>query len=279
MFRKITTIAAALAVPAAGFAGAATLGSGVATAGGTAPAAITCALGGSLTFAAPGLSSAGNVSATAKTSTTNVTVTSSSTGCDPSVTFAVTQADTKCAATTLTPVSLGGTTLPPPSAGLAACAALAGTKAASKDYQYGSAWGFADGSSTSGIVTALKKGVSVTDHGTAYTLIPSAVSQILPGGVCGPYAAGFAATGSVKKFTSTTFTMNLCLGTDTTTGALNTEGQTLVGVEYPAVHTDGTSTDNFFLDLAVEVADAGFTLPDTFDITGANLAGSSLTIS
>jgi len=222
MIRKMLVIAAAVAMPAAGFAAVtAVTGAGIASAKTTPPPLTTgtCAIGGSLAFNTPGITQYGTAVKIKSTSTT-VTMTSSGTGaCAASTTSVITQKAVKCKVITYVPIVVSGITLDPSSNLLNDC-----TGTGAKGDLYGSAWAFGGGEdvsgvsspATAGILTALKKGVAYNDNGTTVTLIPTVATQITPGGVCGS-EAGFALSGTIKK-QSDTWALNLCLGSDSGTG-------------------------------------------------------------
>ena len=195
MIKKLLMVAAAIAMPATAVAGIAVT-SGVA--GAKAPVVLptTCAVTGSVTFPAPGLSQIGAVEASSKSTTTASS--SASGGCTGTNSQTIVSKSTvKCKSQPTT----------------APCTSTEG-------YVYDTDGSFAAG--TANLAKAVKKGLAVTDNGVALTLVPTAgtgVSLVLPGSVCGSNA-GFQLTGTVKKATDT-FTATVCLTTDTGT---NTSG-------------------------------------------------------
>jgi len=272
MIRKMLVAGAAAVLPVTGLAGAALVAtSGVAGAGAPAVQAIHCNVSGTIAFGGGGIKSTGNVNSDSKTTSvvTLNSATGSDAGCSGSATVSnITQSATKCkSVVTLGPVTLLGLTVYPSQTYLPNC------DAASKLKENNSAWGFLGGvavggvtnSTTDGIATALSKGVPYTDNGVALTLLvnqtPGAgVTQILPGGVCGS-GAGFQVNGTVKKATTHTWTLDLCLSGD----------------------SGANTTNNFLSDLTAEVlSTAGATTPfaDGINVATAtvNPSGSSLTI-
>jgi len=244
MIRKMLVASAAAVLPITGLAGVALVASsGSAGAAGVkpTPTPVTCAIGGSIGFSGNGISVDGDAN-TSKTATTNVTMTSSTTGCAASTTVAITQKSTKCTAISFGSVSAAGLTIYPETGttasgpynatdvipGCAPTVIKPGKTKATKNYLGNTAWGFAGGElvngvstpSTAGILAALKKGTPFNDNGTTWTLLPTAVNQELPGGICGA-GAGFSITGGIKKATGAAFNLTLCLSGDTGTNTTN----------------------------------------------------------
>jgi len=231
MIRKIVMASAIAVMPIAGLAVVSL--PGVATAGGTPPAAATCTLGGSLSFPNGGLSMFGD---NAKSGSSAVNISSSSadcTGTNSNITIKTKSAKCKAPVTTASFVDSGITVYPAsniyvpqlPSGGtLPVCAPVGGKP--SKNDEADSAWSFAGGVAVNGVQTStasqlpaeLKKGVPIVDNGVTYTLLVTAAAQISPSGACGSNV-GFQLNGDVKKFTSTTWTANVCLTNDTATGS------------------------------------------------------------
>jgi hypothetical protein len=171
-------------------------GAGVAGAKAAPPQALTCAVGGTVTFAGPGLSKNGSISAS-KTSTTTSVTNYTGTGCGAPNTQNITSKSTKCPKVA---APATGTCIKP-------------------NYLYDTTTSFITGGTTD-ITKALKKGIATTDHGQAVTLKVSGATVIDPGGACGVNESGFSVTGTVKKATNT-WTLTLCLGTDTGTNTNN----------------------------------------------------------
>jgi hypothetical protein len=164
------------------------------------PQALSCAVSGTVTFAAPGLSYNGTVSAS-KTSTTTSYTTYAGAGCGAPNTQTITAKSTKCPKVA---APATGTCIKP-------------------NYLYDTTSSFISGGTTD-IQKALKKGIATTDHGQAVTLKlakPVGATVIDPGGACGTNESGFSVTGAVKKYSTTTWTLTLCLGTDTGTNTNN----------------------------------------------------------
>ena len=246
MIRKMLVAGAAAVLPVTGLAGAAIVAtSGVAGAGAPTVAAITCKVGGTVEFGGGGIKSTGNVNSDAK-STSIVTlnaVAGSDAGCQNTATVSnIVQKTTKCNA----PVTLGtalfsGVPLTPAQTTLPNCGAT------SKLKENNSAWGFLGGvqvagvttSATDGIAVALKKGIAYTDNGVALTLLVNqaagtGVTAVTPGGACGT-GIGFEVNGTVKKATTHTWKLDMCISGDSGTG----------------------TTNNFLGDLATEVFSTG----------------------
>ncbi len=192
MIKKMLMVAAAIAMPVTAVAGVAVT-SGVAGAKAPVVTPTTCAITGSVTFPAPGLSKIGSVEASSKSSTASTTTASG--GCTGTNTETIVSKSTvKC--------KTQPTTAP--------CTSTSG-------YVYDTESGFA--TSVPALAKAVKKGLVVTDAGVSLTLVPTpstGVSEILPGSTCGSNV-GFLLSGTVKKATNT-FTATVCLTTDTGTG-------------------------------------------------------------
>ncbi len=162
-----------------------------------------CTVSGNVVFQAPGLSKAGDISATAKTSTTTAT-SSFGGGCTGSTgTLNITSKNTKCKG----PNDPSGTSCE-----------------AKKTYSYDTEGGFAS-TGTSSILKSLKK-LNFTLNGVAYQTKSTGASSISctdsvspPGGVA--TEVGFEITGSVKgpkNDKGESVTLKACLGTDTGPG-------------------------------------------------------------
>ena len=272
MIRKIVLATAIAFVPVASVV---TVGlSGVASAHGSPPAAVTCVLGGTVTFPTGGLSQDGNYGN--KNSSSTSALTSSSTGCSGS-TVSLAAKDAKCKDVTTGNITVSGITVYPDTQFVGT---LPGCAANSKTTEDSSIWGFGGGVLVNGVVSSaasaipaeLKKGVPFTDNGTAYTLLVSSAVGITPGSgsACGTSEVGFALSGTVKKYSTVSWNANICLGTDTTTGT-------------------GTSGGTFYSDLVTIILDTGNLVgPGASSATNPNLnitsasvdtADSTLTIS
>jgi hypothetical protein len=259
MIRKMLVIAAAAALPATAFAGVTIADSGIAGAAAPVVAPATCVISGSVTFGTSGISEGGTIDLN-KTSTSVTNLSGTGTNCQatPLITN-ITQKSAKCKDTTMValPPSAGAlagllpgfttTQLPPAAPGvtLPGCATLK-----SKNYQSNSAWGFLSGinvkglpvSTTAGIQGALKKGVAYVDNGVPLTLSVSSVTSIAPPGACGS-EAGFQLGGTVKKASTHTWALTLCLGGDTGPGTTNAFLGDLLS-QVLATHADTTSATN-----------------------------------
>ena len=233
MIRKMLVAGAAAVLPVTGLAGAALVAtSGVAGAGAPAVQAITCKVGGNVAFGGGGIKSTGNVNSDA-TSTAVVTLNSvagSDAGCQGTATVSnIVQKTTKCKSpVTLGTATFSGIPLTPAQTTLPNCGAT------SKLTENNSAWGFLGGvqvagattSATDGIAVALKKGIAYSDNGVALTLlvnqIPGAgVTAVTPGGACGT-GIGFEVNGTVKKATTHTWKLDMCISGDSGTGTTGT---------------------------------------------------------
>ena len=273
MIRKMLVVAATAMIPVTGLVGAVAINATPAAA--KAPIVpVTCHIGGALAFAGAGLTENGQTGYTGafkKTTTTATmtTATGSDAACAAGPTVQkITQPSTTCAANgPLQSISVSGITLAPPVTNLPGCDPANQSKPTKTYYEINSAWGFAGGSAagsvTSGILTALSKGTKYTEaNGAKLTLIPSAVNQILPGGVCGSNA-GFVITGAEKVATTHTFALQLCLGTATTTGLKN----------------DGTAPSGTFLgDLTSEILDFHAQTVDTLAISAGQFDPTTSTL-
>lgn len=200
MMRKLIMTAAVAAMPV----GMLAVGSGSAFAAGkvpaTAPDATTCTVAGGVTFAKPGMTTAGRGSKT-NFSKWELGATTTGTDCGPGVKIKV--------------VTYGNAT-----------DACTGTNApvigcVPNGYYYNKASNFG-GSNLTALQSALEqKGVAFTDGGNNYVLVASK-SSVIFGAQCGS-SVGYSVSGTVLGFGSTTWSMTLCYGTDTGTGG--TTGQ------------------------------------------------------
>lgn len=222
MIRKLLVVVAAIAMPVATLTAlGAVAGTGVAGAHTIVVTPITCTTGGTIDFATGGLSVNG-VYTVNKTGTTTANITSSGTGCDSPVTAQpITSKNGKCKV----PVSPTSGTIDnglipitePFSISPPCVAAELPPKFKPTGYYYGLAWNYATGGGTT-IATALKHGITYDDNGTTLTLevTQAGTTTIQPGAACGS-DAGFQLTGAVKKATTDTYTLRVCLSTDTGT--------------------------------------------------------------
>jgi hypothetical protein len=174
---------------------------------------VTCSVGATITFPAPGLSKAGseNASKTDTTSTSNVSYSCGSAGTGTGAGVTITSKATKCKGDD----DPSGT----------ACTAKG-------EYSYDSATEFAD-NGTANLLKALKK-LDVTIGSTTYSIKNSAASEIIAAAPCASNEVGFEVTGEVKgpkepeNYKGGTSTFVACLLHDTGPG----------------------TTDNFFNDLS-----------------------------
>jgi hypothetical protein len=246
MIRKLLVIATAVAMPAAAVAGVtAVAGSGIASAKALPPIAVTCTLGGTVTFAKPGLSYNGSITnKTAEDSATDIAaVSGSNAACSTkAIKNKIATAPTQCWATLPVYVSktdfTGGTVASGAapecttnSKGVAAGsgATANGVKEGIKDqYYYDTASSLAT-AGVSEIVASLAGGINTSDNGTKINLgvTTSGTSSITPGGACGS-TVGFALTGNVYQSdgstpvviggSNATYSLDICLTGDTGTG-------------------------------------------------------------
>jgi hypothetical protein len=190
MIRKLLLVAAAIAMPLGAVAV-----TGITTAG-VAGAATTCSVAGTVTFAAPGISTNGGVSAS-KTSTTSTSATTFGGGCTGgSPAMNITSKSTKCDKHTAGLPSSNPACTP-------------------GNYGYGSWANFASGGTTS-IQKALKK-LNFTIGAIAYQTKTTSASII----GCPGSEAGFQLVGTVKSPKAAkgqTSTLIACLGAITGTG-------------------------------------------------------------
>ena len=231
MIRKMLVIAASAVIPMTGLVGAVAIDAGTAGAAALVVAPATCVISGSVAFGG-GITASATTTLTNKTSTSITNLTGAGTNCQATpLVQNIVQKSAKCSTVTLGAVTVEDVPLTPRATTFPGCAptVVKGVSKASKNYESGSAWGFVGGvlvngvatSTTGGILTALKKGVPYSDNGVALTLVVAAVNADTPGGLCGA-EAGFSLSGTVKKATTHTWSLNLCLSDDTgagTTGA------------------------------------------------------------
>jgi len=212
MIRKMLVIAAAVAMPATAMAAVTTVGaSGVAGAA-KVYTSTSCAVTGTVTFAAPGLSNAGSLGKKSKVTSTSAvtpgTILSGTGGCGTTtVKTKISTAATDCL------------TAPAPLPG--ACAAAT----AKLHYAYSNASNLAS-AGVSSIVASLSKGLKLSDNGNKVTgTVTLAGTTAVVGGACGTGNIGFQLAGSTNV-TGLSYTLLLCLVTDTgtaTTGAFGAD--------------------------------------------------------
>jgi hypothetical protein len=196
MIRKLLLVAAAIAMPMGAVAV-----TGIATAG-VAGAATTCTVSATVTFAAPGISKPGSVTA-AKSSTTTTSATTFGGGCTGgSGPNNITSKNTKCDKHTAGQPASNPACTP-------------------GNYGYGSWSNFTTGGTTS-IQKSLKK-FTFTLNGTTFKTKTTSASIILPGASnpCGTNEVGFQIVGTVtspKADKGQASTLNACLGAITGTG-------------------------------------------------------------
>jgi len=213
MIRKMLVLAAAVAMPATAMA-AVTAGTAATTAGAAAKVytSTSCALSGSVTFAAPGLSHNGSLGKKATTISTSAltpgAILSGTGGCgSTTVKSKVTSAATNCL-TAPAP-------LPP------ACASAT----AKLPYAYDTASSLAS-SGVAGIVASLSKGIKLSDNGNKVTgTVTLAGTTAVVGGACGAGNIGFNIAGNTNV-TGLTYNVLLCITGDAgpgTSGAFGTD--------------------------------------------------------
>ena len=240
MIRKMLVIAAAVAMPATALAAVTTVGaSGVAGAAKT-YTSTSCALAGSVTFAAPGLSYTGSLgkksTVTSVSSVTPGAILSGTGGCGATtITSKITTAATDC---NVAPI--------PPATNPVIC----GSATTKLHYAYSNASNLATAGVSSIVASLSPKGIKLNDNGNKVTgaVTLGGTNSILPGGACGS-SIGFSLAGNTNV-AGLTYTLNLCLVGDTGTG----------------------TTGAFFTDyLAAAGGNTGIT------ITTATLSGATLT--
>ena len=245
MIRKMLVLAAAIAMPSAAMAGVTAVGgAGIASAKALPPVAITCGLGGTVTFAKPGLSYNGSITnKTVEDTKTDVTLVGGDAACPTkAIKNKIATTPTQCWSVLPTYTSktdfTGGT---PVSGAAPECSVNAkgtaagsgadanGVKEAIKDqYYYDTASSLAT-AGTAEIAASLAAGINTSDNGTKVTLEVTAsnTNSILPGGACGS-DIGFGLTGDVVLTGTTTpvviggsnatYSLAICLTGDTGTG-------------------------------------------------------------
>ena len=222
MIRKMLVIAAAVAMPASAIAAVTTVSaSGVAGAAAKVYASQTCAVTGTVTFAAPGLSNTGSLGKKANVTSTSA-VTATGTGCGPGVSGSVgvkskiSTAATDCRIPAVPPAVLPG-----------ACALYNTSKATAKTpFAYSNASNLATAGVSSIVASLSAKGLKLDDNGNKVTgaVTVGGTSSVLPGGACGS-TVGFSLAGATN-ITGLSYALTLCLVGDTgtnTTGAFFTD--------------------------------------------------------
>jgi hypothetical protein len=192
-------------------------------------------------FASPGLSVDGAVTGVGKTSTTTSTTTigtcTTGTSDTTSIVKPITTKTSKCSVpVTPSTATLQGIPVAAPFAEPPACPT---GKAAKKAYYDDLAWTFATGAG-SDLATALKKGIVVDDGAAPVTLevAPTDVTTVDPGGACGASEVGFDLSGAVKKWSTLSYELLVCLGTDTGTA---TSGSFFADIAQMVVNPSGST--------------------------------------
>jgi len=213
MIRKMLVVAAAVAMPATALT--AVTGTGIAGAAKAPVQSTVCALTGGVDFAAPGYSLDGSLSKkTTVKSQDHVTPTSGACGASADGLSGYASIISKITAPTnlcTNPGTVGVGDAP-------VCAS-----ATSKNkYWYNSTSSFLGSTaSIDAIKSSLSKGVKAYNTGNKVTLNADNVAKILPNGVCGASGVGFQLSGSTSV-TGLTYSLALCLTTDTGTGTSGT---------------------------------------------------------
>ena len=217
MIRKMLVIAAAVAMPASALAAVTTIGtSGVAGAAVKVYTTTTCALSGSVTFAAPGLSHDGSLGKKA-------TVTSVS-AVTPG---AIVSGTGGCGATTITSkITTAATDCNIPAVSPATNPAVCASATAKLHYAYSNASNLASAGVSSIVASLAPKGLKLNDNGNKVTGVVTlgGTNSVLPGGACNANI-GFALAGATNV-TGLTYVLTLCLVGDTgasTTGSFFTD--------------------------------------------------------
>ena len=204
MIRKMLVRAAAIAMPSAAMAGVTAVGGpGIASAKALPPVAITCGLGGTVTFANPGLSYNGSLTnKTVEDTKTDVTLVGGDAACP-----------TKAIKNKIvyTPAACATDPSPAPEC------ALASVKTLAKDPNFYDTSTEPATTTLSKIVAGLAAGIRAVNNGTRVTLqvTPPNSSDIFPGGVCGT-EFGFAFSGGVTNGGASVshYALNICLTGD-----------------------------------------------------------------
>ncbi|MGA2835199.1 MAG: hypothetical protein ABSF84_01250 [Acidimicrobiales bacterium] len=239
-------LAAAVAMPAAAMAGVtAVTGAAVSSAKALPPVAVSCNLGGTVTFAKPGLSYDGSLTnKTVEDTKTDVTLQSgSSAQCSTkAIKEKIVSSTTPCA----------GASSPAPECSIAPPKTLA------KDPNFYDTASSLASSGVSEIVSSLSPGIPSEDNGTKIVLevTSGGTSEVTPGGACGS-TVGFQLTGAVDlaaggpvviSGSDATYTLVICLQTDTgpgTTGSFFTDYLSAAGGStVPTIATAGLGSDS-----------------------------------
>jgi hypothetical protein len=253
MFRKILIAVAMIAVPIGTATAAGVVASpGVAGAATPAPTTINCTLGGTVTFAAPGLSAGGTLT-TKSTVDTASSTTAAGTNC-PTTTnnLKIVSATTPC------PQTNGA----PSSSDPAACQATTTSKGVTtyndvKDPNYYDTTGSYASSGLTDLETALAaKPIKATVDSIGTDLVFVSASEVYPAalggsGLCGSSDVGFDVQGNVqvKGLNVGTYTELACLSSDSGTGTtgnfLNDLGSPTAVIQSATIGGDSSLTVNF----------------------------------
>ena len=215
MIRKILVAIAAIAMPVGAVAAVGVAGSGVAGAATPPPTTISCPVTGTVTFAAPGLSAGGALTANASV-TTKSTTTATGAGCG-----ATPSSENIVSATTPCPQTNGV----PNSGDVAACQAsktkngVTTYAIALKPNYYDTSNSYASTGLTD-LETALQaKPPKATIDSIPVVLAYGSASDVAPNGVCGSNV-GFDLSGNaqIKGTTVGTYTDIVCISGDSGTG-------------------------------------------------------------
>jgi hypothetical protein len=199
LIRKSLVVAAAIAMP---LSVTAVTGGTSAAATGPADPPVTCSVGSTLTFAPPGISKAGSVTAAKKSfSTISAATLGGCSGSGPAMTIQF--PNLHCV----------GPGQPPSNP---ACQTVYSGTLDGYD-----SWANFESSRMTTAVQKSLKSLSFTINGISYVTKGTVASQILAGGLCGGSEVGFHVVGIVKSpkpDKGQTMTLNLCLGTITGNG-------------------------------------------------------------
>lgn len=237
MIRKMLALAVAVAVPATLLAG--TTGPGVAAATKLAPTPGTCAITGSVTFAAPGISGPGSVTTKTVVSSTSTITPATGSLCGVKVIKSKIPTTTSACWSVLPVYSktapVGGTLAPGAASACDIGGATAATdpvlngtdikKAIKSKYFYNSSGAFIAAGTTSIVAALTAKPIKLSNNGNTSPLTLSGATSQLPGGACGPYA-GFQITGTTSFANASHVVIDICLASDSgpaTTGSFVTD--------------------------------------------------------
>ncbi len=217
MIRKLLVVAAAVAMPASAMAAVTAVGSSsIAGAVTKTYTTMSCTVTGSVTFAKPGLSYNGSISAAA-TSKAKTAATATGTGCGK-ITAADPTGTANTTKNTITSASTDCNTASPPLPG--ACT----KETATKFYAYDTASNLAT-AGVSSIVSSLgPKGLKLVDNHNAVTGdVTTGGTTSVVGGACGSGNVGFQLSGNTNVSTLT-YNLLLCIDGDTGTGTTGVFG-------------------------------------------------------